>query len=172
MNAFVHLCRWEVRRLMRTGTARATLGLLFVAGLLALGAADREIDRQAREIASLDAHYASALAVVAEHHAPRAHAGEIAYYTFFPTHHAAPALAKLSLGLRDLVPAAVWVRLLGLEGQLYTSAIGNPAVQALGPFDDEVGHGRGLGATNGAGVHHGREPLGVDASGVGPQGLT
>ena len=135
MNAFVHLCRWEVRRLMRTGTARATLGLLFVAGLLALGAADREIDRQAREIASLDAHYASALAVVAEHHAPRAHAGEIAYYTFFPTHHAAPALAKLSLGLRDLVPAAVWVRLLGLEGQLYTSAIGNPAVQALGPFD-------------------------------------
>ena len=37
MNAFVHLCRWEVRRLLRTGTARATLGLLFVAGLLALG---------------------------------------------------------------------------------------------------------------------------------------
>ena len=135
MNAFAHLCRWEVRRLLRTGTARATLGLLFVAGLLALGAADREIDRQAREIASLDAHYASALAVVAEHHAPRAHAGEIAYYTFFPTDHPAPALAKLSLGLRDLVPAAVWVRLLGLEGQLYASSIGNPAVQALGPFD-------------------------------------
>ena len=135
MSAFARLFIWELRRLLRTGTARAALGLLFVAGLLALAAADREIDRQAREITSLDAHYASALAVVADHHSPRAHAGEIAYYTFFPTHHAAPALAKLSLGLRDLVPAAVWVRLLGLEGQLYTSAIGNPAVQALGPFD-------------------------------------
>ena len=135
MNAFTRLFIWELRLLLRTGTARATLGLLFVAGLLALAAADREIDRQADEIASLDSQYTTALAAVAEHNTPRAHAGEVAYYTFFPTHHTAPALAKLSLGLRDLVPAAVWVRLLGLEGQLYASSIGNPAIQALGPFD-------------------------------------
>ena len=39
MSAFARLFIWELRRLLRTGTARAALGLLFVAGLLALSLA-------------------------------------------------------------------------------------------------------------------------------------
>jgi ABC-2 type transport system permease protein len=44
-------------------------------------------------------------------------------------------LGGLAQGVRDLVPEVVWVRLLGLEGQLYESDLGNPLLQALGGFD-------------------------------------
>jgi ABC-2 type transport system permease protein len=44
-------------------------------------------------------------------------------------------LAGLSFGVRDIVPNVVWVRLLGIEGQLYESNLGNPLVQALGSLD-------------------------------------
>jgi len=135
MNQLLVLARWETRRLWRTGTARAALTLLFIAGLIAIGTTSREIARQEREIAALPADYATKMERIAHKFPEGEHAGYIAYYTFFPTHHTPTGLANLALGLRDVVPATLWVRLLGLEGQLYESSIGNPALQALGTFD-------------------------------------
>lgn len=135
MNASLSLTRWEALRLWRTGTARAALILLFIAGLVAIGTTSREVARQEREIAALPADYAIKMERIAHQFPEGEHAGYVAYYAFFPTYHAPSGLAHLTVGLRDVVPATLWVRLLGLEAQLYESSIGNPALQALGTFD-------------------------------------
>lgn len=135
MKAFCALLRWETRGLLRTGTARAALAFLFCAGLAALAATDRELARQAREIAALPAQYDAQFARIAQQFPAGEHAGYVAYYSFLPTWQPAAPLAAFSLGLRDVVPGTLWVRLLGLEGQLHESGLGNPALQALGTFD-------------------------------------
>ena len=75
------------------------------------------------------------MAGIAKQFSPEGEAGYVAYYTFFPTHHPLAPLAGLAVGVRDIVPNVTWVRLLGLEGQLYEADLGNPALQALGNFD-------------------------------------
>lgn len=135
MTAFFHLLRWEFRRLARTRSAFViSLGLL-IAGLFAIWSGAKEIAREQREIDGLHAHYTTQMEQIAARYPTGEHAGYVAYYTFFPTHHAASGLAKLSLGLRDVAPMTLWVRMLGLEGQLYESGLGNPALQSLGNFD-------------------------------------
>ncbi|MBL9213573.1 MAG: DUF3526 domain-containing protein [Opitutaceae bacterium] len=135
MRPSLDLLCWETRRLFRTGTATVALGLLAFGGLVALWSADREIARHREEIARLPDFYAAQMQRLAGQFADGGHAGYVAYYAFFPTWDPPPALAGLSVGLRDLLPAAVWVRLLGLEAQLYESGLGNPGLQSLGPFD-------------------------------------
>jgi ABC-2 type transport system permease protein len=135
MSPFLALVRWEVRHLVRTGTARAALALLFGSGLIALWSTDREITRQEREIAHLPSYHAAQMERIAAQFPKGEHAGYIAYYAFAPTTHPPAPLARFSLGLRDVTPTTVWVRLLGLEAQLYESGIGNPALQAIGTFD-------------------------------------
>lgn len=135
MTSFRALLVWELRRLLRTGTARAALALLLGAGLAALAATDRELARQAREIAALPEQYEAQVARIAKQFPAGEHAGYVAYYSFLPTWQPAAPLAAFSLGLRDVVPGTLWIRLLGLEGQLHESGLGNPAVQALGTFD-------------------------------------
>jgi len=135
MNTFVHLLSWEFRRLGRSVSTWVICAGLLAAGIFAIWAGDREIARQQREIDGLPAHYAAQMNKIGARYATGEHAGYVAYYTFFPTHHAPSWLAKLSLGLRDVAPVTLWVRLLGLEGQLYESGLGNPALQSLGNFD-------------------------------------
>ena len=135
MNSFFRLLRWEFLRLSRSAAAWiGGLGLL-AAGLFAIWTGGQEIARQQREIDALPVNYAAQMRQISARYAAGEHAGYVAYYTFFPTHHPAAGLAKLSIGLRDVAPPTLWVRLLGLEGQLYESGLGNPAIQALGNFD-------------------------------------
>lgn len=135
MKRFASLCRWEFRHLVRDGQAWLVCGALLAAALVAIGVGDRRLDRHRAEITALPSHYATQMAGIAKQFTPEGEAGYVAYYTFFPTHHAMTPLAGLALGVRDLVPSVTWVRLLGLEGQLYEADLGNPAVQALGHFD-------------------------------------
>jgi ABC-2 type transport system permease protein len=135
MKAFLLLCRWEIRHLLRDGQAWLVCGALFAAGLLALWTGERRLARHHAEIAGLPAHYAAQMAGIAKQFSPEGEAGYVAYYTFFPTLHPLAPLAGLAVGVRDIVPNVTWVRLLGLEGQLYEADLGNPALQALGNFD-------------------------------------
>lgn len=126
---------WEFRHLWRSGQAwLVCLGLL-VASLAALWAGERRLSEHRREIAALPRHYADQMARITPEFTPQGEAGYVSYYTFYPTHHAMSPLAGLAFGVRDIVPNVVWVRLLGVEGQLYESDLGNPFVQALGSLD-------------------------------------
>lgn len=135
MNAFIHLLGWEFRRLSRARSAWGISVGLLIAGLFSIWSGEREIAREQREIDGLHAHYATQMGQIAARYPTGEHAGYVAYYTFFPTYHAPSGLAQLSLGLRDVAPTTLWVRMLGLEGQLYESGLGNPALQSLGNFD-------------------------------------
>jgi len=135
MNPTLTLFIWETRRLLRTPAAWIALGSLLIAGLFALGSGAAKISRQEKEIGQLAAQHAAGLQRLAGHFHDGTHAGEIAYYTFFPSHQPLTDLARFSIGLRDVAPSAVWVRLLGIEAQLYEAGIGNPTLQALGHFD-------------------------------------
>jgi len=126
---------WEFRHLRRSGQAwLVCLGLL-VASLAALWAGERRLAEHRREIAALPRHYAEQMARITPAFTPQGAAGYVSYYTFHPTHHPMSPLGGLAFGVRDIVPDVVWVRLLGIEGQLYESDLGNPFVQALGNLD-------------------------------------
>lgn len=135
MNAFLRLLLWEWRHLWRSGLAWLVCGGLLAACVLAIWAGENNLARHRSEIAALPALYAAQMDGIAKQFTPEGEAGYVAYYAFFPTHRPVPPLAALATGVRDLVPAVVWVRLLGLEGQLYEADLGNPALQALGGFD-------------------------------------
>lgn len=135
MNTFISMLRWEARQLLRSGAAWALCGALLMAAGLAGWAGARKLERQRSEMAAAPAHYDEQMRGLGRRFAPTGEAGYVAYYTFFPTQRHLAPLAAFSVGLRDLVPAVVWVRLLGIEGQLYEADLGNPAVLALGNFD-------------------------------------
>ncbi len=135
MKAFLRLCGWEVRHLRRDRQAWLVCGALLAAAVVAIWTGERRLARNHAEIAALPGHYATHLEAIAKQFTPQGDSGYIAYSTFFPTHHAMTPLAGLAVGVRDLVPNVIWVRLLGLEGQLYEADLGNPGIQALGNFD-------------------------------------
>jgi ABC-2 type transport system permease protein len=135
MNALLRQLRWETRHLVRSAATWWICGGLLAAGLLATWTGAARLDAHAREIAALPGHHAEQMAHIAARFSPEGEAGYVSYYAFYPTHHPLPALGGLAFGVRDLVPDVVWVRLLGLEGQLYEADLGNPLLQALGGFD-------------------------------------
>lgn len=126
---------WELRHLRRSGQARWVCGSLLVAGLLAVWLGGLRLDAHRAETAALAGHYSTQMENIAARFSPQGEAGYVAYYTFYPTHHPLHPLGALTTGVRDLVPDVIWVRLLGLEGQLYEADLGNPLLQALGGFD-------------------------------------
>ena len=135
MNRLPALLTWETRRLLRNRTAWLAAAGLLLAGLLAVfsGLATSSAQRTAAD--RLPGLHQAQMERIASQFAEGGEAGNIAYYTFFPTHHPAPPLAPLTLGVREVAPNIHWIRLLGLEGQIYESEIGNPALQALGGLD-------------------------------------
>lgn len=135
MKRLPHLFFWETRHALHNGVARIVCLALLIASGLAIRAGQQRLDAHAREIAALPGHYATQMERLAREFTPQGEAGYVSYYTFHPTHHPLSPLGALSFGVRDIVPDVVWVRLLGLEGQLYESDLGNPLVQALGGFD-------------------------------------
>jgi len=132
---FPRILLWELRHLRRSGLAWLVCGGLLIASLLAIWTGGKNLAAHRAAVAALPPHYAAQQAGIAKQFTPEGEAGYVAYYNFFPTHRPLPPLAALATGVSDVVPAIVWVRLLGLEAQLYEADIGNPALQALGGFD-------------------------------------
>lgn len=135
MKHWIRNFSWEGRALARSPQLWIVCGALLVAGLLAIWTGERKLERSRSEIASLPGHYEQQMEGIAKQFSPQGEAGYVAYYAFMPTSHPLSALSALSIGVRDIVPSVVWVRLLGIEGQLYEADLGNPAAQALGSFD-------------------------------------
>jgi ABC-2 type transport system permease protein len=126
---------WELRRSLRGRGARIVLGALFAAGLFSLAVGERFWRAQREEIARLPAQYEAQMERLAHRYHRGGEAGYWAYYTASPTWQQPHPLAAMAWGVRDVAPMVTWVRLLGLEPQLYESPMGNPRLQALGGFD-------------------------------------
>ncbi len=135
MNPRRLLLRGEVRRLLRAPGTWIALSLLALAGGFAIIHGHAVIERQKAEIAELPGHFAAQLERLKQKFPEGEHAGYWAYYLTYSAYQDPTPLSALAVGLRDVVPVAVGVRLLGLEAQLYESGLGNPAIQATGPYD-------------------------------------
>lgn len=126
---------WETRLLLRGSQAWWIGFALLAAGLLAAWSGVRRLDEHKAEIERLPGYYEAQMKRIAPEFTPTGEAGYVSYYTFYPTYHPLSPLGGLSFGVRDVAPDVLWVRLLGIEGQLYESDLGNPALQSLGGFD-------------------------------------
>ncbi|MBL8207831.1 MAG: DUF3526 domain-containing protein [Blastocatellia bacterium] len=120
-------------------TGRAVLlGLLviFLAGVYAIEHGRRIIAAQQNVLnAAPELQRAHFEKVLAAHPNTPAGAIETLYYLNHFTRHEPSRFAPLSIGLREVNPYNLKVRMLALEGQLYNSDISNPATLALGNFD-------------------------------------
>ncbi len=120
---------------------RAARGLVLLTALVGLVgcygiyAGTTEIARQRRHLAELPALARRNADELQVKFPGPADAGEIGYYrSTFAAHHPT-AWASLSLGLRDVNPYYLKLRLLGLQGQLYASENVNPTQALSGNFD-------------------------------------
>ena len=135
LSAFFRLVVWELRRSTRLKGTWIVLISLLVAGLVSIHLGRSFWTAQQREISQLPAQYDAQMQRLSVRYNAGGEAGYYAYYTSFPTWQTPSPLAALSFGVREVVPMVTWVRLLGLEPQLYNSPISNPRIQTLGSFD-------------------------------------
>jgi ABC-2 type transport system permease protein len=108
---------------------------LFAAGLFGLLHGHTVIERQQATLAAAPALESEQHRAVLGHVPPSAPAGDQLYYLFFHTAHVPAVWAPFSIGLRDIQPYNLKIRLLALHGQLYASDIVNPLLAAFGHFD-------------------------------------
>ena len=129
--------RLELKNFLAGRGVVAALVLMLAAGWLAIEHGKRTIDRQ-REVLALsprlqEDHLRKMMAL---HGGDAADGpGNLLYYLNFFTRREPSRFAPIAVGLRDVNPYNLKVRILALEGQLYDSEIGNPEAQALGNFD-------------------------------------
>ncbi len=130
------LLRAELRLILRSRLAAASLALLSALSALSIWSGLSAIDRQEAMIARVTVAQARDLAAVAKDYGkPDGEAGYAAYYSFLLTYDRPSPVAFLALGQRDVQPAVLRVRALSLQQQLYESETLN-AEQALpGVFD-------------------------------------
>lgn len=110
------------------------LVVIFLAGLYALEHGRRVIAAQQNVIAATPALQQAHLEKMLAQHATPDPLNALYYLNFFTTHEPS-SYAPLSIGLRDVNPFNLKIRVLTLEGQLYDGDISNPATLALGNFD-------------------------------------
>ncbi|TGE27503.1 ABC transporter permease [Hymenobacter metallicola] len=110
-------------------------GLLLATGLYGIYYGTTEIERQRQHLATLPELTRRNIAELKEKFPGPADAGDIGYYhSTFAVHHP-DSWAALSLGLRDVNPTYVKLRLLGLQNQLYAADNTNPMKTLSGNFD-------------------------------------
>lgn len=129
--------RLELKNFLAGRGVAAGLALIFAAGLLAIEHGRRAIDEQRaviQESPRLQAEHQRKMIAL---HFPREAdgPGNLLYYLNFFTVREPSRLAPVAVGLRDVTPYNLKVRMLALEGQIRDSKIGNPESQALGHFD-------------------------------------
>lgn len=92
------------------------------------------IDHLQQTIASVPAVQKNHLQHIVEHGKGKI-VGSTAYYPFFYTTNPATPWATFSIGLRDVNPFALKVKMLAIEGQLYDSELTNPLTLLVGNLD-------------------------------------
>ena len=130
------LLKVEWLRLRRRVSVWAILFVFFIAGLAAIFLGQHGYEAQMQEVAGIGGQFHEQCQRL-EHRYKKAgeHSGYWAYYSAFPVAQKPQPLAALSWGLRGVAPSVIWVRLLGLEQQLYETEMANPQIQSLGQFD-------------------------------------
>ncbi|MCI0388883.1 MAG: DUF3526 domain-containing protein [Acidobacteria bacterium] len=129
------LLQLELKNFLAGRAVLAGLIVIFLAGLYAVEHGRRVIAAQRQVIAATPGLQQKHLQKMLAQHADPTSIGNELYYINFFTMHEPSRLAPLSIGLRDVNPFNLKVRMLTLEGQLYDSDISNPATLALGNFD-------------------------------------
>ncbi|MCB2410529.1 ABC transporter permease [Hymenobacter lucidus] len=110
-------------------------GLLLATGVYGIYYGTTEIARQRQQLAALPELTRRNVDELKVKFPGPADAGDIGYYhSTFAVHHP-DAWAALSLGLRDVNPSYVKLRLLGLHNQLYATDNANPLKLLSGNFD-------------------------------------
>ncbi len=130
------LVRAELRLILRSRLAAASLVLLVLLSALSIWAGLSAVSRQDAMIARVTVEQARDLEAVAKQYGkPDGDAGYAAYYSFLLTHDRPSPLAFLALGQRDVQPAVLRVRALSLQQQLYESETLNAEQVLPGVFD-------------------------------------
>ncbi|MDX2031239.1 MAG: DUF3526 domain-containing protein [Blastocatellia bacterium] len=128
------LLQLEIKNFLAGRAVVAGLVVIFLAGLYAVEHGRRTIAAQRQALAAMPQLQREHLDKTLALHAAPDPANAIYYLNFF-TAHEPSRYAPLSIGLRDVNPFNLKIRLLTLEGQLYDGDISNPATLSLGNFD-------------------------------------
>ena len=131
---FSRFLQLELKNFLVGRAVLTGLLVIFLAGLYAIEHGRRVIAAQQSVIAAAPEMQREHLAKMLAQHATPDPLNTLYYLNHFTTHEPS-RLAPLSIGLRDVNPFNLKVRILTLEGQLYDSEISNPATLALGNFD-------------------------------------
>lgn len=136
MHRHAILIRLELKRVLAGWAAPLGLALFLLAGAYGLYHGKTVIERQRAVLAASQAlQQEQADYLTRIYPADQTEAGSLLYHRFFHTHHDPTAWSAASLGLRDVNPFNLKVRLLTLQGQLYDSELANPSSQAAGNLD-------------------------------------
>jgi ABC-2 type transport system permease protein len=132
----VSLLGGELRLIMRSRLAAASLALLLVLSVLSILSGLSTVHRQNAMIARVAAEQARDIAAVADEYGrPDGDPGYAAYHSFLLTQDRPSPLAFLAWGQRDVQPAVLQVRALSLQQQLYESETLNAELALPGVFD-------------------------------------
>jgi ABC-2 type transport system permease protein len=130
------MIRSELRLILRSKLAVASLALLFILSALAVWSGLANVARAERTIARVQAAQQQDFAKVAETYGkPDGDPGYAAYYTFLLTADPPSPLAFAAIGQRDVQPNVLRVRALGLQQQLYESETINAELALPGALD-------------------------------------
>lgn len=124
----------ELKNFLAGRAVLTGLLVIFLAGLYAIEHGRRVMATQQKVIAAAPALQREHVDKMLAQHATPDPLNTLYYLNFFTTHEPS-RYAPLSIGLRDVNPFNLKVRILTLEGQLYDSDLSNPATLALGNFD-------------------------------------
>lgn len=124
----------ELKNFLAGHAVMVGLLVIFLAGLYAIEQGRRLIAAQQQILAATPAMQSEHLDKMLAQHATPDPLNTLYYLNHFTTHEPS-RYAPLSIGLRDVNPFNLKVRMLTLEGQLYDGDIRNPATLALGNFD-------------------------------------
>ena len=135
MRAFQILFYYEWRHFRAARGLVLLCSLVLATGLYGIYYGTTEIERQRQHLAALPELTRRNVAELKVKFPGPTDAGDIGYYhSSFAVHHPDP-WAALSLGLRDVNPSYLKLRLLGLYNQLYATDNANPMKLLSGNFD-------------------------------------
>ena len=127
--------RMELTLVLRSGLGAGAVLALLLLSLLAVWSGLRAAESQRAGIERIAASHRADVARVMQQYSHGGEAGSAAYYLPHLTVNPPAPLAFVAWGQRDVQPAALRIRLLGLQAQLYESENINPELALPGRFD-------------------------------------
>lgn len=135
MNAFWRIAGYECQSLLRNRGVWLAWVLLLAAGWLAVVQGHAQMQAQREVIEQLPAIQQQDHAFLERRYAEGTDPGNIGYYLFHPVAHPPSDWASLATGMRDVLPYAMKVRMLGLYSQLFDAELVNPTAASAGSYD-------------------------------------